>query len=159
MNLRLPALLAGFVLAGSLAAPAAPSKPSDAMMQPVRALLTALNTNSAAPARGAFTPNATIVDEFAPFRWTGPSAGSSYLASFGSMLKGAKLSNVHGTLGKVTAFDQTGNRAYMVIATDVAATMNGKRSVEHGTWAFTLQRSGSTWLIDSVTWGTISGGP
>lgn len=156
MNLRLTALGLGLLLALPAAASAATAKPTPAMMKPVRALLQALNTNSAAPAAGAFTANAIIVDEFAPFRWTGPSAASQYMSSFGSMIKAAKLSDVHGTIGKVTAFDRTGNRAYMVIATDVAATMNGKRSVEHGTWTFTLQSSGSTWQIDSVTWGTVS---
>ncbi|HET7815061.1 MAG TPA: hypothetical protein VFL13_11890 [Candidatus Baltobacteraceae bacterium] len=157
MKLRLTALGLGLLLTFSASAGAATPKPTPAMMKPVQALLQALNTNSTAPAAGALTSTAVIVDEFAPFRWSGPSAASSYLSSFGSMMKAAKLSNVHGTLGKVTAFDRAGNRAYMVIATDVAATMNGKRSVEHGTWTFTLLSSGGTWQIDSVTWGTVSG--
>lgn len=158
MNLRFAALAMGLLLACSLPAAAAPAQPSAAMMKPVRALLSALNSSSAAPAQGALTSTATIVDEFAPYRWSGPSAAAAYLSSFGSMLKAQKISNVHGSLGRVSAFNRTGNRVYMVIATDVAATMSGKRSVEHGTWTFTLESSGATWQIDSVTWGTISGG-
>lgn len=156
MKFRLAALGLGLLLASGAAAGAAPATPSAAVMKPVHALLTALNSNSVAPAAGAFTPTATIVDEFAPFRWSGPSAARAYLASFDSMRKATKFSNVHGTLRKVTAYDEGGNRAYLVLAMDVAATQNGKRSVEHGTWTFTLQSTGDTWQIDSVTWGTVS---
>jgi hypothetical protein len=156
MKLRTLAFLVAAVALVLSPANAATPAPSAAIMQPIRNALASLNTNSTKPLAGIFAPNVTIVDEFAPYSWRGPNAGMMWFSDFGKFAKSIGLTNAKGTLLKPTAFNQSGNRAYVVIPVDFGGMMKGKAIKEHGTWTFTLQRSGSTWRIVTQSWGTVS---
>lgn len=155
MKLRSLAFIA-LAIAATLPASAATSAPSAAVMQPVKNALASLNTNSPKPLAGIYATNATIVDEFAPYSWSGAGAGTMWFNDFGKFAKSVGLTNAKGILLKPTAFNMSGDRAYLVIPCDFGGTMKGKAIKEHGTWTFTLQRSGSSWRIVTQSWGTVS---
>jgi hypothetical protein len=155
MKLRSLVIIA-LIAAAALRASAATTTPPSAIMQPVRNALASLNTSSAKPLAGIYTTNATIVDEFAPYSWSGANAGSMWFNDFGKFAKSVGLTNAKGTLLKPTAFNMSGDRAYLVIPLDFGGMMKGKAIKEHGTWTFTLQRTGSTWRIVTQSWGTVS---
>jgi ketosteroid isomerase-like protein len=155
MKLRTIAF-AALLAAAVVPAAAATNAPSASIMQPVRNALASLNTGSAKPLAGIYATNATIVDEFAPYSWSGANAGKKWYNDFQKFSKSVGLTNAKGTLLKPTAFDQSGNRAYLVLPVDFGGTMKGKTIKEHGTWTFTLQRSGSTWQIVTQSWGTVT---
>ena len=144
------------LLAVALPASAATSAPSAAMMQPVKNALASLNTSSTKPLAGIYTANATIVDEFPPYTWSGANAGMTWYSDWIKFSKNMKVTNPKGTLLKPTGFTQSGDRVYLVVPVNFGATVNGKPSMEHGTWTFTLQRSGAAWHIVTQSWGTVS---
>lgn len=135
---------------------AATPAPPAAVMQPVQSAISSLNTSSAKPLAGIYASNATIVDEFAPYSWSGSNAGQSWFVDFTKFAKNIHLTNANGTLLKPTAFSQSGNRAYLVVPVNFGGTMAGKNILEHGTWTFTLQRSDASWRIVTQSWGTVS---
>jgi hypothetical protein len=156
MKLRSLALLIAAAALMLSPAAAAPASPSAAMLRPVQHAIASLNSGSSKPLAGIYAANATIVDEFAPYSWSGANAGMMWWSDFGKFAKSVGLSNPKGTLLKPTAFNQSGDRAYLVVPVDFGATMKGKRLKEHGTWTFTLQRSGAAWRIVTQSWGTIT---
>jgi hypothetical protein len=151
-NLTLFALIAALTTSAS----AATNAPSAAMMQPIRSAIASLNNGSAKPLAGIYAANATIVDEFAPYSWSGANAGTMWYNDFTRFAKSVGLTNAKGVLLNPTAFDRSGNRAYLVVPVNFGGTMKGKTIKEHGTWTFTLQRSGSRWQIVTQSWGTVT---
>jgi hypothetical protein len=150
------AALAAVLAASTLSTTGAAPSPSAAMLKPIQNTATALNTNNPKLLSGMFASNATIVDEFPPYVWSGSDAATRWLADFGTFAKKIHLTNGKGTLLPIKIFDQSGNRAYIVVPTDFTATVSGKPDNEHGTWTFTLARSGNGWVIVTQTWGTVS---
>ena len=149
-------ILAGLAAASLLPALAASPAPSAAVMQPVQNAIASLNTSSPKPLAGIYASNATIVDEFAPYSWSGSNAGQNWYGDFVKFAKSIHLTNAKGTLLKPTAFSQSGDRAYLVVPVNFGGRMAGKPIMEHGTWTFTLQRAGSSWRIVTQSWGTVS---
>jgi hypothetical protein len=132
-------------------------KPTDAMMKPIQAALAALNaSNPSALSTGVYASNATVVDEFSAYTWSGPNAGVAWLNDYMKFSKKTQFANGRGSLMPVKYFNQSGDRAYIVVPANFSGTMKGKPVRETGTWTFTLQRSGNTWLILTETWGTVT---
>jgi ketosteroid isomerase-like protein len=154
--MRTVAAFAALVVASLLPAGAAGSAPSAAMMKPIRTQLLAMNTGNPKLLAGIYAPDATVVDEFAPYTWRGQNAGLQWFTDFGKFAKSAHIADAKGFLMTVRNFDQNGNSAYVVVPATVTGTMAGKKFTEHGTWTFTLVRTGSTWKIVTETWGTVS---
>lgn len=150
------AAIATFLAASMLPTAGATPTANAAMMQPVLAAANAINSaNPAAIRSGVYADNATIIDEFAPFVWSGTAAGVAYINDFAAFAKKNHLS-AKATLMPVKTFDRSGDWAYLVVPTKFAGTMNGKAVNETGTWTFTLKRSATKWFIATQTWGTIS---
>jgi hypothetical protein len=154
--MRALAAIAALFVTSTLAAGAAASGPNAAMMKPIQTLLAAMNTGNPKLLNGLYTADATVVDEFAPYTWRGADAGTHWFTDFGTFAKSAHIANVKGSLSTVKNFDLHGDRAYIVVPTTVTGTMSGKKFTEHGTWTFTLQRTGNAWKIVTETWGTVS---
>lgn len=141
----------------SMAPTLAAAKPTDAMMKPIRAALVAVNTmNPSSLSSGVYASNATVTDEFSHYTWSGPNAGVSWINDYIAWSKKMHFTGGKGTLRPVEFFDQTGDRAYIVVPTDFVGMMGGKSAKEFGTWTFTLVRSGNAWLILTESWGTVS---
>jgi hypothetical protein len=157
MKMKLRSLvIIGCMLAAALPVSAATIAPTSAMMQPVKNALASLNTSTTKPLAGIYSPNATIVDEFAPYTWSGANAGMMWYSDWIKFSKSINMTNAKGTLLKPSAFNQSGERVYLVVPVNFGGTIKGKPVTEHGTWTFTLQRSGSSWRILTQSWGTVS---
>jgi len=159
MQLRnLRALTAAAVLfaLSTLSSFGAPSSPTPAMMKPIQAALAALNNGNPKILSGIYASNATVIDEFPPYSWNGSSAGTQWFADFEKFSKQIGLTSAKGALLAVKNFNQSGDRAYIVVPTNFGGMVKGKAMKETGTWTFTLQRSGSAWTIVTQSWGTIT---
>lgn len=154
----LPAIaaLAAILVASALPTTAANPAPPASMLKPIQTALAAFNAGNPKMLRGIYASNVTIVDEYTPYVWSGADAGTAWVNDFGKFAKSIHLTSAKGTLLPVRIFNQSGNRAYVVAPLDFVAIINGKPSKEHGTWTFTLQRSGSSWLVVTQTWGVVS---
>lgn len=156
-SLPIIAAIAAIIAVTALPSFGANPKPSAAMMKPIEAVAMALNTgNVSSLSTGVYTSNATVVDEFSPYMWSGSNAGINWLTDFEAFAKKIHLTNGKAALMPVKNFEQSGNRAYVVVPTNFGAMINGKPVKETGAWTFTLQRAGSSWLIQTETWGRLT---
>ena len=112
-----------FVLA---AGSAAASEKTDVMV-PVLQFVDGFNTDDTKKAAAACTDEMSIIDDFPPHEWHGPGALSKWLADYEVDAKKNVITDGRLALGKPRHIDVTGNRAYVVIPTNYAYKMKGKR--------------------------------
>jgi len=128
--------------------------PDAAMMKPVNAIITALNTGNAGSLQNLYTPGATVVDEFSPYSWNGAAAGSNWFSGYLAFAKQIKLTNPHAVALPIKNYNRTGDRAYIVVPMNFTVLLNGKHAVETGTMTVTLQRGGKDWRVVTQSWAT-----
>lgn len=153
MRLRLLAFF--LVLAGLLASPATAAGPGGAIMATVNGAIAAANADSAAGVNAYFTPSSSVVDEFAPYHWSGPSAAAAWWTALDRMDVATHTVHLHATVQTITQFHVTGNLAYVVVPMSITFTARGKPGHEMGLWALTMRRTGSTWRIATAAWATL----
>src|SRR5690242_16885038 len=110
MQLRIRLVLAlgaALFFAARVPAISAAPTPTAAMMKPIEAALSAANTGNPKLMNGLFTSNGIVVDEFAPYTWTGSSAGANWISDFKKMAASQHIENIKGKLQPVTAFNQS----------------------------------------------------
>lgn len=140
----------------AIVAPASAAPPPDPALTALPAkMIAALIADDAAALRANCAPSSTVVDEFAPYSWSGPDACARWAAAFKTFAAQAKLSGFKGTVAPKPFTDVTGSHAYVVAQVTFAAMMSGKPMSETGTWTFVLAKSGSAWKITSLAWGTL----
>jgi hypothetical protein len=154
-----PRLLSSLLLAGlvSLAAPA-PAAPAidPQLLAPLKTVAAGINAASAAQITSAYTADATVVDEFAPFVWSAPGAASKWYAGFIAFAKQAGLTKPHAALGAARFVHMDGTaRAYAVVPMTFTFELKGKPGTEHGDFVLVLVKSGA-WKIASSTWSKVS---
>ncbi|HWT05317.1 MAG TPA: hypothetical protein VN224_06130 [Xanthomonadales bacterium] len=146
-------ILTAIVAAGLPASAAPPPDPALAAL-PAK-MIAALLTNDAATLRATCAPATPIIDEFAPYSWSGPDTCARWAAAFKAFAAQAKLSGFKGTVAPKPFIDVTGTKAYVVAQVTFTATMAGKPMSEQGTWTFVTAKSGTAWKITSMAWGTL----
>ena len=151
----LPAVFAlAAVLAVAIPGSAAPP-PDPALSALPAKMMAALLTDDAATLRATCAPSTPIIDEFAPYSWSGPDTCVRWAAAFKAFAAQAKLTGFKGTVAPKPFIDVTGSKAYVVAKVTFTATMSGKPVSELGTWAFVVAKSGTAWKITSMAWGTL----
>lgn len=99
----------------------------------------------------------TIVDEFPPFYWSGPTALAKYNQGFKEAIASMKLSNLTATVKDAVGFEQNNNTCYAVFPVTIKSTgANGKAHTEDGyqTAIFEKNNAGK-WVIKTTTWSVI----
>ncbi|HEV2740522.1 MAG TPA: hypothetical protein VGU66_18325 [Candidatus Elarobacter sp.] len=140
----------------TVAAPGSAAPPPDPALAALPAkMVAALTTNDATALRAACAPTSTVVDEFAPYSWSGADTCVRWSAAFKTFMRQVKMSDPKGTVAPHPFIDVTGNHAYVVAKVKFVAMMSGKPVSEEGTWAFVLAKSGAAWKITSLAWGTL----
>jgi hypothetical protein len=148
---RLAVLTAATVLLVSSGAIAAQSSAEAAVRAPIAAAIAAGQSGNVKLLRQQYVPSPTIVDEFAPFRWSGANALDAYFVSYGRMVEMTKMSNSNVTMGSPAYTYVAADSAYVLVPITVTASFHGKPYTQKGTIAFTLQRTGSSWKIATQT--------
>ncbi len=149
---RLVALTVGTVFLVSSSAFAAQTTADATVLAPIAAAIAAGQSGNVKLLREQYVPSPTIVDEFAPFRWSGAQALEAYFVSYGRMVKATKMSDSKVTWGSPTYTYVAANSAYVLVPIATTAKVHGKPYTEKGTIAFTLQRTDSGWKIATQTW-------
>lgn len=151
------ALFAFLVLTAVLAAgapqPAAAADPGLAALAPKMAA--ALIADDVATLRAACAANATVVDEFAPYSWSGSDACVRWAAGFAAFAKQLGLTGFKATVAPKPFTDVTKKNAYVTARVTFDAMLKGKPISEAGTWTFVVVKDGTGWKITSMAWGTL----
>ena len=142
------------IIAAGLPAGAAPP-PDPALAALPAKMMAALLTNDAPALRAACVPSTAIVDEFAPYSWSGPDTCARWAAAFKAFAAQAKLSGFKGTVAPKPFIDVTGTKAYVVAQVTFTAMMAAKPMSEQGSWTFVVAKSGTAWKVTSMAWGTL----
>jgi hypothetical protein len=154
----LPAIL----LTLMLAAPAAAE--TDAPMAPVLRLVDAINRGAASPPAGVFTDDCVVLDDFAPYRWSGRTNGFGWYAALLGATPGDRSAflALHGTLlvGAPQFSRITGETAYFVLPGVFSFNTDPQTRVRQtSSWIITERLVAGHWLISGHAWGITGESP
>lgn len=134
----------------------AATTPPAGIMTTIRGVLSDTNANNISRVDSYYTADAVVVDEFAPYVWTGAHAGSQWWTGVMNQNKTAHVTNMKASAEPVRASNVTGDKAYVVVPLTITFGYKGKPQKETGTITCTFVRSGSAWKISTQTWSTAS---
>ena len=144
-------LFAALVLLAT-ASPALANGEQDAVLAPVHIFIDAMNKADVNAAAAAFTPDVTMVDEFAPFLWRGPHALAQWAADGEAAGKAAKMSDQSMALGTPLSVAIAGSRAYAIVPAQLDFKEAGRPVRETGRFTFALTKTGAGWRIAAWSW-------
>jgi len=123
------------------------------VMAPVHQFIDGFNKGDVKSALAACAEQTSIIDEFAPHEWHGAGACANWANDFGADAQKNGISDGVVTLGKARHIDVTGDRAYVVVATNYAYKQHGKRHQEIGsTLTIALQKEAAGWRMTGWAW-------
>jgi len=129
--------------------------PSPAMMAPVERIARYIETLNSAHLKQTFAAgNVTIIENFAPYVFTGAAAARRWEKGFRLHARG--LSGLRHAFGTPQDFSLDGDQAYFSLPTTWTGRANGKRFSEQGGWAFVLVRKGHVWRVRNYGWAVTS---
>lgn len=151
------AVLALAVAACAIAPASAAQQSADAqqlaaLMKPITAVITAANTGNFKLLHAQYTASSTILDEFAPFEWTGANAQDRFFADFGKAVAELKMTETKLVAGPPKYSYAAGVHAYVVFPLTITAKIAGKPYSESGWLTMTLRQSGGAWKISAQSW-------
>jgi len=96
---------------------------------------------------------ASIIDEFPPYAWSGSGACSQWGKDFDADAKKNSVTDPSVSFGAAKHLDIIGDRAYVVLPASYSNKQNGKPVKEAGaTLTIALQKSGNNWRITAWSW-------
>lgn len=142
------------ILFAALIALATPApSPPPAIVALTQTFLDAANSNDATKFAGMFTSDAVVVDEDAPFTWSGPNAGVAWWKAVQQLIASHKA-GLRVTGDPFSEYRQAGDTAYAIQPLHIAHIVAGITRVQLGTETFTFRNVRGAWKISSATWTT-----
>ena len=145
---RIILALAFVLAAGSVAA----TEKTDVLAS-VHQFIDGFNKGDVKTALAACAAQASIVDDFPPHAWQGPTACSDWATDFDADAKKRGITDAIVTLSKPWRVDVTGDRAYAVFPAKYTYKQHGKPVTETGaTLTVALQKVAASWRITGWAW-------
>ena len=92
----------------------------------------------------------TIIENFAPYRFTGPDAVAAWSAGMRAHL--ARVTSLSHSFGPAQDFSCEGDDAFFSLPTTWRGVAGGVAFSEDGGWAFVLKRQGGAWRVAGYGW-------
>jgi ketosteroid isomerase-like protein len=147
-----------FALAITLAAaPAAADEKTEktAVMATVHQFIDGFNQGDVKSALATCAAPVSVVDEFPPYAWQGPTACADWATDFEANAKKNGITDSVVKLAKPKHVDVAGDRAYVVVPADYHYKRKGKKVSQKGsTLTAALQKLPAGWLITGWAWST-----
>jgi ketosteroid isomerase-like protein len=118
----------------------------------VTAMVAAVNRGDFASAISAFTTDAVIVEDIAPFRWRGPSAVLDWLAAMGANAEAVGATAIEMQLGEAERVEARGGHAYALIRGVLRMATPTAELRANGLLTLVLHHRFDGWLIDTLVW-------
>jgi ketosteroid isomerase-like protein len=123
------------------------------VMKPVNQFVEGFNKGDVKSALATCADQVFIIDEFAPYQWSGLGACSAWANDYDADAKKNGVTDGVVTLGEPKHVDVSGDRAYVVVPADYRWKQNGKPMKETGsTLTLTLRKGADGWRITSWAW-------
>jgi hypothetical protein len=123
----------------------------------VRTFMDGFNSGDMAKSAAVNSPSGTsIIDEFAPYAWSGPKAFDEWGAAFEADAKAVGLTEPRVTLSAPIVKNLTSEQAYLIYPSVYTYKLKGVSMRETGHIAIVLRQETSVWKIAAWTWtGTV----
>ena len=128
-------------------------QPTEEMLVPIQALARFIAGGDEMGLPEAFAiRDVVIVENFAPFVFTGPDAFALWRKGFHLHVDRDGLSELSWRFGEAQDFARDGDCAYFVLPTTWTGQTHGRAFSEDGGWAFVLDDDHGRWRIRSYAW-------
>ena len=142
-----------FLFAMTLATAAATASPANDVVTTIRHFVDGFNKGDTATVLATCAPKMSIIDDFSPHVWQGPTACADWGNAYDADAKRNGITGGIVTLGKPWRVDVTGDRAYAVIPASYAYEQHGKPVNEPGAvLTVALQKIGTVWRMTGWAW-------
>lgn len=152
-RLGIQAMSLGFLVLGCTVGAQAQATPQEA----VRTFMDGFNSGDMAKAAAVNSSSGTsIIDEFAPYTWSGPKAFDEWGAGFEATSKAMGVTEPKVTLSAPIVKNVTGERAYLIYPVVYTYKLKGVSMREPARLAVALRKEGADWKLAAWTWaGTV----
>lgn len=123
-----------------------------AITAPAHKLVEAINHPEKAPPAHVFTKGAVVLDDFAPYHWSGKTNGKQWYGELVGTTPDAR--KAFADMQAVLSVEEpkftrvTGEAGYYVLPATFLFTESGKRIHQTGQWVINVRKIGGEWLID-----------
>jgi hypothetical protein len=125
--------------------------PDASMMAAVERLVRFMAGGYDADLAGIFAPdNVTIIENFPPYVFQGPSAVARWAEGFKAHAE--TLGQLEASFGTAQDFSVDGKSAYFSLPTTWTGMSKGRRFREEGGWALVLVRQSAEWRVQAYGW-------
>jgi ketosteroid isomerase-like protein len=123
------------------------------VMATIHQFVDGFNRGDTKSALAACATQASIIDEFPPHEWLGPSACDQWAADYAATGKQQGITDGNVTLGKPWYVNVAGDRAYVVVPATYAYKEHGKPVTERDSiFTVALRRFAAGWRITGWAW-------
>ena len=146
-------LIVAFAFVFIVAAGSAAASDKLDVMASVHQFIDGFNKGDTKTALAACAAQTSIVDDFPPHAWQGPTACSDWANDFDADAKKQGITDPIVTLGKPWRVDVTGDRAYAVVPAKYTYKQHAKPVTESGAvLTVALQKVAAGWRITGWAW-------
>ena len=125
----------------------------DAVVEaPIKAFADAFNKGDMAAAAAQHDKSVTIIDEVAPYSWSGTGAFAGWLAALGKESSSLGRTDEAVAFGAPTRELIDGAQAYVIVPATYSYKQKGVAMLEVAQITFTLHKGAAGWKISSWTW-------
>lgn len=138
----------------SLAAPAMAETSKQAeVTNVIRTAFDAMNRNDLAALGAFYDPNATVIDDMAPYVWRPPGAFRAWVRAEGAWMSRNGVTAVQCRLDHVERDEVSGDAAYFVGRGGCEVTTAKAATAQSGVWTIVLRRRTSGWRATFMAFG------
>ena len=149
MNFKRFTLTLTFALACAIHSPSTFASEKSDVADAVNRYLANLDTDKIQTALAMCDAEVSILDEFPPHAWQGPTACADWWKGLLAYNEKSGITEANATLGKAWTVDVTGDRAYFVAPMTYTYKQDGKSVKESASFTVALKRTQAGWLITS----------
>jgi hypothetical protein len=123
----------------------------------IRTMMDGFNKGDIAAVKGIHVTDPTIVDNVAPFVWSGAGSFDRWLGDLGKSEAAAGKTDGNVWFGDSVDEQISGDQAYVVAPCTYTYQQGGKTMRETGFIAFVLVKTGTAWKVASWSWASPAG--
>lgn len=130
----------------------AAAAPADDAVKAITTTLDKFNGGDVQAFIDAHTADAVIIDEFAPYQWTGEGSVKRWLDDYAKDSAARKIEGGRIVYGKQTQGSSFGEKAYVVLPTTYCMTEAGIPKAGEGNMTFVMTQASGSWKIAGWTY-------
>jgi hypothetical protein len=131
--------------------PMEPNEPDPAMMAAVERVAAFIASGAVgSPAEAFAVSDVTILENFAPYLFSGAGAVEAWALGMQAHLSG--VTALRHRLGQPHNFSRSGDLVFLSLPTQWSGFIDGRAFTEKGGWCFVLTKQGHDWRIRNYGW-------